>query len=489
LDHATEESEASYVQLQQNRLRTLFMESVDTCISLEGARASFLAAAANLPLITPVALAPAGVGPAVELLFGNLLRDRASLFLQLTPGTLPSDPMNIFTGVLPSQATSTIPSGRALFEYSPSSIPLSTRLPFVRTDTIQGSSSGAFVTTRFEPNRAAGGSGFPIPAFALQTRTRLSVPTGTEGRYRFVLPQMISPGFVAGNTSGWVPLGDDLLTLLDACFDELPISVDVHNIRPLTMFVGSQYSGVAGGFTNNSLFSPPFNEMPRLWEASREANDFCWSGGSGFSPPPPGLPHKVLFNVPLQCPPLLKFLGAARRNSTYFNASSPLRFTIQQWASIFNVTAENPSGVLPESSRTALQRATLAQMWNGDLSDRIQLFSNLMFKRAGPRFLHDPLAYYAQCAPAACTYTSVLPRTPESIILEGIQIWGGTTSFVIQALAVLAFWCSVLRWRAARGGAEKESVSVGATNPILNNNLTKKETGGWGELEMQPVAQ
>ena len=374
------------------------MESIDTCISLEGARASFLAAAENLLLITPVALAPTGVGPAVELLFGNLLRDRASLYLQLTPGTMPSDLMNTFTSVLPSKATYSIPFGRALFEYSPSSIPLSTRLPFVRTDTIQGSGSVAFITTRFEPNRAIGGAGYPIPAFASKTRTRLSVPAGTEGRYRFVLPELISPGFVAGNTSGWVPLGDDVPTLLDACFDELPISVDVHNIRPLVMFVGPQYSGVAGGFTNNSIFSPPFNKMPRLWECSRAANDFCWSGSSGFSPPPPnsGLPHNVLFNVPLQCPLLLKFLGAARRSSTYFNASSPLRFTNQQWTSIFNVTADNPRGIPQGASRTSLQSSTLGQMWNGDLSDRTQLFSNLMFKRGGPRFLHDPLAYYAR---------------------------------------------------------------------------------------------
>jgi len=122
-------------------------------------------------------------------------------------------------------------------------------------------------------------------------------------------------------------------------------------------------------------------------------------------------------------------------------------------------------------------------MWNGDLSDRTQLLSNLMFKRGGPRFQHDPLAHYAQCAPAACTYTSVLPRTPESIILEGISIWGGTTSFVIQALAALAFWCSVLRWRAAKGRACKDSDSVGATNPLHN------KTGGGGGLELQPVAQ
>ncbi len=130
-----------------------------------------------------------------------------------------------------------------------------------------------------------------------------------------------------------------------------------------------------------------------------------------------------------------------------------------------------------------MQQQTLNQMWNGDLSDRTQLFSNLMFKRGGPRFQHDPLAHYAQCAPAACTYTSVLPRTPESIILEGISIWGGTTSFVIQALAALAFWCSVLRWRAAKGRAGKDSDSVGATNPLHN------KTGGGGELELQPVAQ
>jgi hypothetical protein len=99
-------------------------------------------------------------------------------------------------------------------------------------------------------------------------------------RFRFfgyMAEGLQTPGFVSGVTQGWLPLGGDMMTLLDACADGVPLSVDVHNARPLNMFTAFAYSGVEGGFSNTSLYAFPFNRARAFGNDSR---GFCASGMS-----------------------------------------------------------------------------------------------------------------------------------------------------------------------------------------------------------------
>lgn len=481
MNHATEPAIQTLVQLQQTRLRTLLMESIDTCITLEGARASFLAAAAELPLKSTIALPPFDVGPAVEGAFAGLLEERASRLLALTPGFTP-DALFSFTEVA-APAAALGPLGRAAAEFSAAGLPLSTRLPFVRTDFIAGGGRAAFTTARFEPNRALGGAGFPLPLFAWEARAMRDVAPARAAAQRFIDPAFITPGFVAGaaQSSGAVPLGDDMLSLLDACTEGARVSVDVHNARPLAHYVGIQYSGVAGGFTNASLYTPPFNKA-RVWGFA-SANAFCWSGGAGFSPPAPGSgePQRVLFNAPLTCPPLATWMGGLRRNSTYFNASSPVRLTIGQWLTLFNVSAADPKGV--PASPSAAQRAALDALREGDLADRIGLLSNLMFEAQGATFSHNERAYYERCAPSVCTYTSILPRSAEEVAVEAVSLWGGTTATVLMFLGLLSYWLSVARHycEKRRGRAGEGGGKAAGDVAIAGNPLVAMEIPAWGE--------
>ena len=258
-----------------------------------------------------------------------------------------------------------------------------------------------------------------------------------------------TPGFVSGVTQGWLPLGGDMMTLLDACAEGVPISVDVHNARPLSMFTAFAYSGVEGGFSNTSLWAYPFNRARAFGNDSR---GFCASGGAGCSPPPPGAPpgtpQGVLFEVPLTCPPLATWLGRLRKNSSFYNLSSPLRVTIAEWVAAFpNVSAENPIGIPEGGPQTQAQRSLIDALRSGDLSQRAALVANLMLDRGGPKWApwdESALKYYKECAPAACYFTERSSSKPDLVDLfeEAIAVFGGTLSAVVWAFGFVAFWLS-----------------------------------------------
>ena len=272
-------------------------------------------------------------------------------------------------------------------------------------------------------------------------------------RFRFfgyMADGLQTPGFVSGVTQGWLPLGGDMMTLLDACAEGVPISVDVHNARPLSMFTAFAYSGVEGGFSNTSLYASPFNRARAFGNDSR---GFCASGGAGFSPPPPGAPpgtpQGILFEVPVTCPPLATWLGRLRKNSSLYNLSSPLRVTIAEWKAAFpNVSAENPNGIPASGPLTQEQRNLINALRSGDLSQRAALVANLTLDRGGPKWApwdESALKYYKECAPAACYFTErsvINGPTLVDILEEAIAVFGGTLSAVVWAFGFVAFWLS-----------------------------------------------
>ena len=212
------------------------------------------------------------------------------------------------------------------------------------------------------------------------------------------------------NKSDWVPLGDDFISLLDACAQAQPLFIDVHNVRP-----------VAWPATNppqNELL-PPFDTI-QLGPGLGAANPArCQQGAPGWNI---SRYQPVVFSAPLQCPPFVTFLGRLRRNSTYLNATSRSRSVTIADAAFFESQTYN--------NLTAAQLATI-QSLGSDLVDRTQLLSTLMMQRQGPSFNHSPRAHYAACRPAICTTTQVSERTTLMYFEEALATAGGLATSVI----------------------------------------------------------
>lgn len=423
-------TDSNIVQIQATRTWSLFTASVEVCNTLLRLRESFSRDAGNAEFQSNVALSPTDFSLAVERVYNDILANRGGGATPFVPGFIP-DITATLTGppTLFNLQFDGIDTYNTVFS-PPSNIPvqafpLSSRIPFVRTDFIRGGARFYHIVA------PASGGGVPI----LTGDARLVLLTDYPGRYPFNPTDEdgggVTPGFVPGETQSWVPIGNDLLTLLDACHDGLPLSIDVHNLRP----VDYQTS-----FTGPELWSPPYNAINI---SAAENARLC---SMGEAPPPrtpfqTRAPQAILFSVNVSCPPIFMLLAKFRRNSTYFDATSPVRFTIDDWVAAFGRGVTSPSPPL-----TPVQEALFTQTIKGDSGERAALLTqNLMGVANGTKFVHDPLKYYAECKPKVCSYTIITDRTFDVIALDAVGIYGGTASAVIMVRVCVCVCLEILR--------------------------------------------
>ncbi len=287
-----------------------------------------------------------------------------------------------------------------------------------------------------------------VPVLAGEARVVLATNLSSKfpafqalGEFRHVTSGLDS--FVSFNESsdldtfpGWVPVGDDILTLLDACASGLLLSVDVHNLRGLRI-----RDPTFGNLQNPALFAPFINSL--------NLSQTC---PIGFPPAPTTLlPQGVLFNAPLRCPPLLTWLGKLRAQSSYFNSSSNNRLTFDNFTAAFgNITD-------PAQRKAAILR----RLVQGDLDDRAAVLSELMISKTnGKTCSVNATAHYETCAPATCLYTEIKRRTVLSIVNTAMTNYGGVASSIIMVFSSLTLYSSFFMyklkiWRAQRREADE----------------------------------
>ena len=449
----TSPTEARFIQMQQSRAFSFVRGAVAACSALALIREEFLDAVALVPLPTPAALSPSALALAVEGLWRSTLSARAQKAAAFTPGFDLEDRI--------AQSTDGVPNmGRLFLDYfgtntegaplAEGSFPFSSRLPFARADFVGGGASIFYVT---------GQSNASTPDFVASTRflglagyTRLVAATATPQDFPFAqtltgFGGSTTRGYVPGVTQGWVPLGSDWISLLDACHAGLPLSLDVHNLRPVRWAPNAPPQG---------SMARPFGSL-RLGPYPGLGPDALGSRcAMGAAPPAPPAAFAPAFSAPARCPPLLQWLGGLRANSTYRNATSPVRATIAQYLALFPPPKDTDT--IPQGNLTAQQAELLEGIISGDLGQRAQLLALLGMVSTGPAFQHRPLQHYAACRPAECVYSQVTQQTSAQIALTALGILGGTVSLTLSLLGWLLLGVSFVaqRWCGGRGAQQQQ---------------------------------
>jgi hypothetical protein len=157
----------------------------------------------------------------------------------------------------------------------------------------------------------------------------------------------------------------------------------------------------------------------------------------------------VLFRTRVQCPPLITYLAQLRANSTYAPFTTPLRFSIGQYLAAFPAAAASPAtATLPTlqelTQLTPPQLALLEANARGDASSRVNVLATGFLANQGASFAHAPMAHYAACAPASCSFFEVAQRSTAKLAFEAVSTFGGngaaTMSIMGMGVAWLAFF-------------------------------------------------
>ena len=444
-------TETRFIQLQQSRAFSFVRGAVAACSALSLIRSEFLDAVAFATLPTPAALSPSALALAVESLWLSTLSARAEKTAAFVPGFDLEDRIAQSTDATPNM-------GRLVLDYfgtntegaplSEGSFPFSSRLPFSRADFVSGGSRVFYVTGRSNASTQS----WPAATrfLGLAGYSRLVAATDFPETFPFVqtltgFAGSTTRGFVPGVTKGWVPLGSDWISLLDACHKRLPLSLDVHNLRPVQW---------AADAPPQSSMERPFGSI-RLGPSPGLGPDSLGNRCSmGSAPPAAPNPFAPAFSSPVQCPPLLQWLGGLRANSSYVNSTSPVRVTIQQYLDLFPPPTDTDT--FPLLNLTTQQAEFLEGIVNGDLGQRAQLFSLLGIVSTGPTFQHKPLLHYAACAPSECVYSQVSKQSTVQIALTAFGILGGNVSITLSLLGWLLLGISYAAQKWCTGGQQSE---------------------------------
>jgi hypothetical protein len=464
----------TFIQMQQTRLRRLIDASIDTCGTLASLRAGFLRDVAVLPLVTPLALRPDDLRQQAEALFFGLLEQVGAETATLVPSSSGSDPIVPLTEIVDRSLLWHLNLGNRFGSLSlrpdqnydtTVNFPFSSRLPFVRTDyVVRGSSFYYLLSERV----VTPGVEEPVFPFAAgEVNVRVNTPTPRALPYYQVRdgsPWVFGhapPGFDPLSANGSVPVGDDLLTLLDACAEGRRVTADVLNMRGIS--IDDDNANPTTWSDLNSL-DPNFASL------------FCgtggWSPGTGDTPlnaRSPALPP--ILSTPLTCPPLFKWFASLRANSSYARATSGARASIGEFLELF------PSGTIPDiEAMTAPQIAFLDRSALGDITERRALLRTLFFNDSRPVFTHDALAHYRACAPRACTYSTSKDPGLEDIALSIVGTMGGNVYAVVAVLSFVGWYASFLRQElcgrstaalgADRSENSRKAEEVAGTNPL-----------------------
>ena len=417
-----------------------FRQSVATCDVLNSLREGFDGAVGQLPLITYSALSRQELGQTVERLWSNSLSERARLAAGLTPGFDVNERTSFLTEAAPGLVDRSARVFNNYYSVTPDDLAFSARLPFSRADFLSLGGQYYYVTSNASSTApapaldstqyvqimgqmrlmAAGDSTLnPFLQYYRATPFRLT-PVGSFG----------PPAPYAVNVGSY-PIGDDFLSLLDACASGAALSVDVHNFRRAQQAPGSP----------NGSF--PFADMnySGVCGLGEQAGNASFPFGAALDAP-------VLFSVPVQCPRWLAWLGQARANSTYANISSLKRATYSQM--------QNSSKGFSAALQDMLERS--------DFSDRADLLSTLFIRRGAANLTYNDLSHYSTCAPLTCTFTRVNARSLFEYGVEGIGLLGGT------AYSVIAFFGCVPASLSAAAIAAR--LSLTSPSPTPPNSLS-----------------
>jgi hypothetical protein len=404
----------NFVQLQWTRSFTFFRQSVASCDVLNSLREGFKATVSQLPLITYSALSLQELGQTVERLWSNSLGERARQAAGLTPGFEVNERTSFLTETAPGVLDLAARIFNNFYNINPDDLSMSSRLPFSRADFLSTGTQFYYVTTTaFDPAPPSALFSNPLQYVQVVGQSRLmaagdstrnpalqffratpfrQLPLGTYG----------PPAPYAVNVNSY-PIGDDFISLLDACASGAALSIDVHNFRRV-QDIGSP----PGSF--------PFANM-----------SFSESCNLGASISNETLDAAVLFSVPVQCPRWLTWLGQARANSSYAKVSSFKRRTYWEM----------------RNSSQGFNAALQEMLEQSDFSDRADLLSTLFIRRDSANFTHSDLNHYKTCAPSTCTFTRVKARTLFEYGIEGVGVLGGTSYSVIAFLGcVVALACA-----------------------------------------------
>jgi hypothetical protein len=423
------------MQSQHSRALSFFAESAGLCQTLAAMRNGFLRDVQQVRITAPLALSPGDLGAAVEAAFFSKLDSVGASTAAFVPGLTPDGGLAAATDAFnplfelafpPPRFTGTqdrFPDAiRPPQLYTATDFSFSSRLPFVRSDYIEGGTRHFYMIADLLGAAGAAGDSELLPAAAGLARLRVATnDTGVFPLSATTDPFRVTPGFDPNVTQGWAPVGDDLLTLLDACATGAQLTVDVHNFRKVQM-------------------QPGFDQSEAPWGSPLNVMNLDNTCSLGAPPQPPNGVQPVLFNVSVRCPPLLVWLGGLRRNSSFFARGSSSRMPIREFFS-----------ASPDA-----QAALIAALRAGDALERLDLLRTLSIDEATPKFTHSPLRHYAACAPAFCTYTVIEQRTAPLLALEAISIYGGTATTVVTVLGLLATFLAALgrRWDAAMEGKQ-----------------------------------
>lgn len=405
-------SPGNFVQLQWTRAFNFLRQSAATCDILSSLREGFKDAIGQLPLITYSALSPQELGQTVERLWRNSLGERARQAAGLTPGFDVSERTSFLTEATPGLVDLNARVFNNFYNINPDDFAFSSRLPFSRADFLSTGTQFYYV--------AAPAADFALPTFfsaplryvEIVGQSRL-MAAGDSTRnpalqyfratpFRQLPLGTFGPPAPYAVNVGSYPIGDDLISLLDACSSGAALSIDVHNFRRVQ----------DPRNISSALF--PFDVM--------NYSETC-NLGAGINSAET-LDATVLFSVPVQCPRWLTWLGQARANSTFANVSSFKRRTYWEM----------------RNSSQGFNAALQEMLEQSDFSDRADLLSTLFIRQNSTNFTHSDLNHYKTCAPSTCTFTRVKSRTLFEYGIEGLNVLGGTSYSVIAFLGCVLAW-------------------------------------------------
>jgi len=495
---------ANIVPLSQTRGFSLLSSSASTCSTLYTLREGFKSSVKDTTLSFPFALNPLDLKRIIETSFNTSLAFISVRADGWVPGFNPLDTISSFTdptNILAPISRITEPPT----DITTNSFAFSSRLPFVRTDFINGAATHFYVTTEFgdPPNRFARPP--RIPLFAGLGRLVVFHPNTTSLPFKELEEDRSTQGYQPN--SPWVPVGDDFLTVLEACRNGYPLQLDVHNLRAVDL---------APMYRNVTAYGVPFNA------SGFNRGGFCsLAAGSPRNLPsplvfPPEQPK--LFSLPINCPPLISFMANAQGNSTYNSLKSPVRFSIKDFLHAFPTVAANPSTATLPPTRNELQRRLLELRNRGDTSERTDILALLMAKRGvGFNISYNIKAHYRTCNPSFCAWNVIQQRSNEEMALEAVASFGGNGAFIVSLMALIIAYLACFGRRydqfmktAEEKRAEKEAKileeeqgapcncphcpcsTVATTTPVqesetaVRNPLSLKETPSDCALELVP---
>lgn len=491
----------SWVQLKETRFTNLLTSSALTCDTLHAAANRFLVDISDVPLNAKEALSPIALEQLSKTTFMAVLATRAQSFFPSQQNDEIFNPLWSF--LLNDSPFEFISIQNSFYFNLPGVIPrltlqsdsriFSSELPFVRTDSPYG---GGQFFLKDMPLRIF----FPKSQFQGPSSTGYFRSEGSSigsfplffGDYD-IFKRSNNPGlssidslfstsrsFFSSNdlfNSSAVPVGNDFLSLLDACANNETLFMQINGIDPLYM---------NSGFDNPDNYRWPWkpSQFFNVSSSTDFSGQFCrlYSSGRDF-------PQTVLANISLTCPKTVTYLGKLRQSSSYFKLKSRVKISRNDFFSQFddiNITdtgfVDNPQGRfllcvsigydIGNSSKLNVSlslRNFCTRFVASDAQDRANVYSNLMLDLKGPVLNTSALNHYATCKPSTCTYTLIRPRSTEELALEAVGIYGGNVSAILSALAFIAFCLSA-------ANQYFEGSEVAKKQPSPSNTIA-----AWGE--------